>query len=69
MERKLGVIPLAENESGERTLDNTHKWIWRTVNAAEKAIKIAERHGVRVRLNATGDGLALEARRAAIPPP
>ena len=27
MDRKEGVIPLAENESGERTLDNTRKWI------------------------------------------
>jgi len=34
------------------------------VNAADKAIKLAERHGVGVRLNATGDGLALEAEAA-----
>ena len=37
------------------------------MNAADKAIKLAERHGVRVRLNPTGDGLALEAENA--PPP
>ncbi len=36
----------------------------RTVNAADKAVKLAERHGVGVRLNATGDGLALEAEAA-----
>jgi hypothetical protein len=34
------------------------------VNAADKAIKLAERHGVGVRLNATGDGVALEAEAA-----
>ena len=34
------------------------------MNAADKAIKIAVRHGVVVRLNATGDGLALEAEAA-----
>jgi hypothetical protein len=34
------------------------------VNTADKAIKLAERHGVVIRLNATGDGLALEAEAA-----
>ena len=34
------------------------------MNAADKAIKLAERHGVGVRLKATGDGLALEAEAA-----
>jgi hypothetical protein len=34
------------------------------VNAADKAIKLAEWHGVGVRLNASGDGLALEAETA-----
>jgi hypothetical protein len=34
------------------------------VNAADKAIKLAEWHGVGVRLNASGDGLALEAEAA-----
>ena len=34
------------------------------MNAADKAMNLAERHGVGVRLNATGDGLALEAEAA-----
>jgi hypothetical protein len=37
------------------------------VNAADKATKLAGQHGVDVRLNSTGDGLALEAENA--PPP
>ena len=34
------------------------------MNAADMAIKLAEGYGVDVRLNATGDGLALEAKNA-----
>ena len=34
------------------------------MNAADKATNLAERHGVDIRLNATGDGLALEAEAA-----